>query len=469
MRNLIFVLQINVLISNKLISVYFLNRHGARGPMHTHQNSKDFFGNYISNKGQLHFYGERMLYILGLYNKFKYIYNENFLNKTCDPNEIYIFSSFLDRTFMSSQSEILGLCNNIINDKIINKKLINFTYPPINIFNNENMTKEIEELNKENFSLPNNIYFLPVNSYEENNGKFLLSMNKKCRSSFFKIIQQNMKKHKIILDLEKEFNVLYREKFNKFKNENKYYLINDIFIITDQYISSIYSGINTNEILYKLNINPNEFLNFSNIIHYTFITYFFFGDEKGESYKIEVSLLLKEIINRIKENIYYDINKDKNNNLNYTNKKLNIGSCHDTTLMGIQIFINNAFKLYNNTYSNIIDISYGGSLTFEIYKDEKNKNIFDVDNYYIDYLINDKFIKRFKFIDFYNIINNFAWNEDDIDKFCYSDKYALKQKIFILKGIIVFLVLFILLLLFFLFKKKCHIENKDNEKESLLS
>ena len=148
---------------------------------------------------------------------------------------------------------------------------------------------------------------------------------------------------------------------------------------------------------------------------------------------------------------------------------MNIGSCHDTTLMGIQIFINNAFKLYNNTYSNIIDISYGGSLTFEIYKDEKNKNIFDVDNYYIDYLINDKFIKRFKFIDFYNIINNFAWNEDDIDKFCHSDKYALKQKIFILKGIIVFLVLFILLLLFFLFKKKYHIENKDNEKESLLS
>ena len=43
-----------------------------------------------------------------------------------------------------------------------------------------------------------------------------------------------------------------------------------------------------------------------------------------------------------------------------------IGVAHDSTIMGIHLFINEVFKLYENINSNVIDISYAGSMTFEL-------------------------------------------------------------------------------------------------------
>ena len=137
--------------------------------------------------------------------------------------------------------------------------------------------------------------------------------------------------------------------------------------------------------------------------------------------------------------------------------------------MGIQLFINSAYKLYENIYENVIDISYSGSLTFELYKDDDEKTIFDINNYYIDYSINDKLIKRFSFNNFTKVINNFAWNEEKINQFCNEENYVLRQKIIILKIIIFTLIIFILCFVYLLFKNKKRYNNKNNENDIILS
>ena len=452
-------------IFKKLISIYSINRHVARGPMSINLESKDFFDNLILNKGKLTSYGERMLFILGLFKRNKYLNNHNFLNNKCDSNDIYFVSTNLDRTIMSTLSQIFGFCYNSFNDKNINEKLVNFTYPPLNIFENEKMKNEISLLNKENYSLPFNINLLPFHISKENEGKFLITMSKKCRKEYEKILNKNLKENKKIKEMEIKFNNLYREKLNKLHNENKFYKFLEIFDITDQYISSIYDGKKTNEILLKYQIDPEKFLKISKEVHYIFIIYYLFGDEKEESFKLETSLLLRDIILKFANNIY----NENNVRTNLNNEKIFIANSHDSTIMGIQLFINSAYKLYENIYENVIDISYSGSLTFEFYKNDDEKTIYDINNYYIDYFINDKLIKTFSFNNFSKVINNFAWNEEKINQFCNEDNYILKQKIFILKIIIFVLIVFILIFVFLLFKYKRNSNYKLKENDIMLS
>ena len=467
-----FLLQINFHLfkTQKLISVFTLNRHGARAPIKLNNNSKDYFGNFWPNKGKLTPYGERMLYILGMYHRYKYLNNEQFLNKTCDPHDIYFFSSDFDRTIMSAQSEILGLCSNSFNYKVIDKNLVNLTYPPISFLND--MKNEINNLNNEKFSLPNSINLLPIHISNEDEGKFLITMAFKCKSVYKKLLKHNLENNKILIEEEKKFNNLYKSIFNKLNNENKYYKYDEIFYITDQYMTSLYDGRNINEILIKNNINPDDFFKLANKIHY-YILYLAFGDEKGEGYKLEVSLLLKEIIKHFKNIVHSDIIGDNKGRINFTNPKFMIGVAHDSTIMGIHLFINEVFKLYDNIYSNVIDISYAGSMTFELYRDGKDKKILDPSNYYIDYFINEKLIKRFSFNNFINIINNTIWNEDKINEYCSVENYILQREVTILKNIILVLIGIIVICVLLLYNNKKKVplrrgSRKDSKREKFI-
>ena len=55
----------------------------------------------------------------------------NRVNNSIFNNKLSFVISDFDRTIMSAQSEILGLCSNSFNYKVIDKNLVNLTYPPI--------------------------------------------------------------------------------------------------------------------------------------------------------------------------------------------------------------------------------------------------------------------------------------------------------------------------------------------------
>ena len=58
---------------------------GARAPLAINDSFYDRFGEYLDNPGELTGVGQRMLYILGLKNREKYIKQEKFLSEKFDP------------------------------------------------------------------------------------------------------------------------------------------------------------------------------------------------------------------------------------------------------------------------------------------------------------------------------------------------------------------------------------------------
>jgi hypothetical protein len=96
--------------NEKLIFVELQCRHGARTPLGLNDNNEDVLGIKWSNPGELTDVGQRMEYILGLKNRYRYITNTyNFLSEKYDPHELLVLSTHLNRTLLSMTSQLLGL------------------------------------------------------------------------------------------------------------------------------------------------------------------------------------------------------------------------------------------------------------------------------------------------------------------------------------------------------------------------
>ena len=81
--------------------------------------------------------GMRERYLLGRYNRERYVEKFKFLSPQYNPSEIYIQSTNVNRTLQSAYSELLGL------------------YPPDPNYGGERLTsKQSKRLNMEGFGLP---------------------------------------------------------------------------------------------------------------------------------------------------------------------------------------------------------------------------------------------------------------------------------------------------------------------------
>jgi hypothetical protein len=92
---------------NNLYFVFTTFRHGARKPL----GKIDFFGNIIYSPGALTEYGKIQHLEIG--KKYRKRYS-NFINLNFDKNEIYIRSSKISRTLLSTEKELEGLFNKTI-------------------------------------------------------------------------------------------------------------------------------------------------------------------------------------------------------------------------------------------------------------------------------------------------------------------------------------------------------------------
>ena len=453
----IFLIELNLklLKSDKLISVFSLDRHGSRSPMITNDNHTDFFGNKWLNPEMLTANGERMLYILEMHKRYKYMNKMNFISPKCEYYEIYFASSHKERAIMSALSEIQGLCPFYKNyDKNISLDYINYTYPDLNFF--DEMNDEIYNLTNITSSFPNSLYLYPIKIYHPSERKLLANMYN-CSNSR-KILENNLKNEKII-NLVKEFN----EKFgNKLSNSINKEELNDflkLFDITDQYISALYNGKKPEEKLKILNIDPNEFLNMSNKFHEIFMNEYLFGDKNKDIIHLEISQLLLDAINYMKKRVDFDINNEDISKqiYDFSKPKLVVIAGHDSTINALQLFIKLLFDSKNEI--NIIDISFGGSGVLEVYKNNDDKEKYDYSDYYVNYLINDKVIKKFKFDEFINIVEKNSWNKEKIDKFCENNNSNIGIII-----IIIILVMIIIFLIIFIIYNKLSL-NKKNDKD----
>ena len=109
-------------------------RHGARSPVKLNTNNIDLLGEKWFNPGELTAIGERMHYLLGLRNRFRYINEKNFLSEKYNSIELEIVSTNVERTIASLSSHLQGLYPQ---NKILGNNLTNFQLeksdPPIGL------------------------------------------------------------------------------------------------------------------------------------------------------------------------------------------------------------------------------------------------------------------------------------------------------------------------------------------------
>jgi len=108
-----------------------LVRHGARAPIYDY--ALDEFSVSI---GELTPEGMRHRYLLGRYNRERYITNSGFLSDVYDDDEFYIQSTNVNRTMQSGYSELMGLYPpQAANDQMLTKAQVDslengFALPP---------------------------------------------------------------------------------------------------------------------------------------------------------------------------------------------------------------------------------------------------------------------------------------------------------------------------------------------------
>ena len=115
---------------NNLFFVFTTFRHGARFP----STNIDYFGNVISSPGNLSKYG--ILQNLEIGKKYRKRYS-NFLNMEFDKNQIYIRTSDIERTIISTEKQLEGFFN-----KIIDRKYFEIVKGGIDYFNLYHLNSE---------------------------------------------------------------------------------------------------------------------------------------------------------------------------------------------------------------------------------------------------------------------------------------------------------------------------------------
>ena len=444
----ILLIRLTILIEKPLF-VFELFRHGARGPFSLDSNNKDTFGEIWDNPEQLTNIGRRMHYILGYRNHKRYVEELEFLSKRFDPHELYLISSDVNRTIESGICHLQGLYppNDPYAEKI-NDNQIKFLQPPINI--TQNIQKKIDELNAKKYPLPYSISSIPFHIYHDLEKRFNVYDSPDCFDTIRPIKEKNLNINQI-KDMVNEFDKKYKESFNLFLNQKGNFSFPNIIDMCDQFTSDYIDGRNLS-ILYKYNININDFSDFCGRVADTDFMYYLYGDEKKEINQMYMSPMLSEMLTYLKNRINSDITKENiDKNLNkFSNPKFIMISGHDTTISGLEIFINYTF---NKSYK-YIRPTFASNLFFEVYKINNSTSSFK--EYEVHYIINDILVDKFNLYDFIYNIEKKLWNKKKISDFC---KFDIKNNdsrtlwIIILSIISFILLVFVIILLIKYIKK----------------
>ena len=112
-------------LSSSLVQVISVYRHGAREPIYDYYNSNTF-----SDKGQLTSVGMRQHYNLGKELRSIYIDKLKFLSPNYSAKELFVRSTFVNRTVVSAISQLSGFYPMGTGPKLPKKLNRNLTLPP---------------------------------------------------------------------------------------------------------------------------------------------------------------------------------------------------------------------------------------------------------------------------------------------------------------------------------------------------
>ena len=442
----------------KLIFVYSHFRHGSRSPNILDSKSEDYFGLKWDNQYELLSTGERMHYIIGIHNRIRYVNELNFLSSKFDPHEIYVISSNYNRTINSALSQLHGLYP-LFSGPDLNKTQQEFSSPPI-----KNMSKEIEEeienLNKYNYSLPEKMGMFPYHIFQDKEYKFITYELPFCIDEVNKIKINNLNKNSDIKEIIKYFDENYKNKLKKIfddKNKTVNFKPLDYVNICDQFYSGIFDGRNLT-FLKEYNIEQEQFLkdckNFLNI----FLFNYTFGDESKNVLHLANSPVLIQLLFYIKKIVYSDINNNPINYKDFSIPKFVMISGHETTVGALELQLKEMF----NIPKFVQYPEYASNLVLEVYRINKEKK--DISDYVVEYYFNDEYIITINLKKFIDVITDYIWSDEEIEKFCkfkiYKNKLKIKKYYLWLIIVIILVIISIIANIILIFK--CIKFNKNN-------
>ena len=107
--SLLFIIFPILICKEELLFAFQIHRHGARAPYKDVINNSDIYKETWLEKEELTNVGKRMLYLLGVKAKNRYIDKFGLLSREYSPQEILIRSTDVNRTIESVECFIQGL------------------------------------------------------------------------------------------------------------------------------------------------------------------------------------------------------------------------------------------------------------------------------------------------------------------------------------------------------------------------
>ena len=449
-------INISLIKNEELIFVELQSRHGARGPLELNEKNEDLLGEKWPSLGELSAVGQRMEYVLGLRNRYKYIENNRFLSEKYDPHEILVYSTSLNRTLLSMTSQLQGLYPDYAKPgEALNKKQLNNSFPNISI-DYEEINEELDRL--ENCSLPNYMLMIPIHMISGFEKKLVVYDHEDCKLNVKKITDKNEKEEENVIDITKNFNEKYGKGINNFygREEGFKYEFENISKICDAYIADYTDTRRMTQFFEKTRINDkNAFLEeCNNVIGVNFKDKLY-GDNNMEVLRLEESIVLKEMIHYMKLRVNADINNETIIVSDYSKPKMVIISGHDTTLAAQILFLIKIFQLDIVKYKLP---TYSSQVAVEVSRNKTNsEEKLKYSDYYVKVYFNDDLLLNVTMDIFINNVEKNIWNQERIDLFCYGEKkedIKFNYYIIIIICISIIIVAFLIIIIILIAKIK---------------
>ena len=413
--SIIFLLLINKSKQEKKLRWAFeIFRHGARTPYSgMTKDFKDCFGQQWFGLKELTGIGLHQHFLVGYRNRLKYVNEYGLISPVYDPREIYLISTDSNRTIMSANAQVQGLFPPGTGPYIYPNQSNN-SLPPVKKEIIEYEKNELDEMNYT--SLPNNINIIPVHSFF-NADHFIQLQDKKVCPKTNEYYKKNQKRKEVV-DFLNEMTKKYGDKLNeklitsdKSKNVLKDYT--KAYYIFDTIISEYTEGYD----LPDLGVSDVELLNDS----FKFFNLDLIGN--GIDNDKEICLhAMSPIFDRILKWMNLKISKDMNGDFNYTKydlPKFVMFSAHDSTCAAFMGFMKEVFGTeMRYTY-------FAHNINLELFREDTGNNI-KIDDYKVEYIINDESMLNISFVSFNDTLNKRMKTMEEINEFCGFNEENIK-------------------------------------------
>ena len=398
--------------AEKVIYAWQMHRHGARAPYLGVTNFLDFYKEKWIAKEELTNIGKRMLYLLGVKARKRYVDETKLLSPEYSPQEILIRSTDVNRTIESVECFIQGLYPHgtgpVLNEAIAKNESI--SYPP-NIKYKDKFAEIINQydLNKEGnfFALPYRMSILPIHLFYNPAHEFGLYSTSQCKGHLEINLAQKTRKE--IFEFGENLTTRFPgiiEYLQGTNNKTINYEYWNLFKYADTYVIDKRDQ-RKFEILTN---NPSNNFTDDDFIEYEkYSKQFLFMDYSETNYPkahpeiatMSMSYTMHSIVNWME-------NAKKGDKENSSYIKYVVYSAHDSSIGALEYFMENTFNDVTAEYAELAESRF-----FELYIDDNN-------NYKVRYLKGNSDTAKLdiSFDEFKQIINNKTWSDEKVAEYC---------------------------------------------------